>query len=452
MRPYIKAILSLADSDLSYAITERITDSQRFTTVTEDEPSDIIPVALSLLCLEEDWSEEDPLLVTHICLLIKQQRVATNQIRIKGIDVVTLPKLLVSQLLNALPANFRNRAKKYFQHGYNKIPDKTGEALLKALLKLCPNEKREIAELIAKLENRGIKWRDQRSINRAYEKDAVALALDIFGADRSEILGNWRTENGSIGSTFLAGLTEYQAYEDDFINHDLRNLPGWQQISEFMAGIVEFENDDNEKLTIINANRKPLEKALGVDLIYFHRKYEAFIMVQYKMMNRGYERESKGIYYNPKERSQIQELKRMQEIFKLLQKDEKSVRLEEFRLSECPFFFKLCKRNQFKATDHAIIPGAYIPLTQWNMLLKHKSTIGPNGGRQIGYHTLGKRYIGTKTFVDLMQRGFIGTQLLGSKRIAKYIESILEQKHSVIYAIDSRKHEKQVRDDTDAEL
>lgn len=43
-----------------------------------------------------------------------------------------------------------------------------------------------------------------------------------------------------------------------------------------------------------------------------------------------------------------------------------------------------------------------------------------------------------KTFIDLVQLGFIGTQSLASHEIALFIEEAIKSGHSVLYAIDSR--------------
>ena len=41
------------------------------------------------------------------------------------------------------------------------------------------------------------------------------------------------------------------------------------------------------RLTVIMANRLPLEQQTGADLIYFNEAYESFVMVQYKAMDKG---------------------------------------------------------------------------------------------------------------------------------------------------------------------
>jgi len=445
----INATLSIFRDSLSMAIIERIAQSRQFTTVTDNAPSEIAPLSLGLLCLAQDYSTDERLIVTHICLLKKGQRVATNQIRIKGMQVVDLPRVRLAQIIAAVPKQNRKVVAKYFSDGYRKVPLKTGEALLKALLKICPDKKREIKKLISQLDSKYTYLRGPRNSDIASEKDALGLSLDIFGIDRSDILQTWQLQEGKLGTSFLSGLSEYQAYEDDIISHDLHTLPGWRAVSTAIAGVVEFENEDKEKLTIINANRKPLEKATGVDLIYFHRKYEAFTLVQYKMMDKG---DSNRLYFNPKQKSHKEELSRMQKIYTLLQKNEKGTSLEDYRFSDCPIFFKLCKKLQFKANETTIAPGAYIPLNQWNFLLNHSSTIGPNGGRQLGYHTLGKRYIGTQTFVDLVQKGFLGTQSFGSRKVALFIEAALNFGHSVMYAIDNRIIETSKNDEQETDL
>ena len=39
-----------------------------------------------------------------------------------------------------------------------------------------------------------------------------------------------------------------------------------------------------EQITILNCNRQPLEQALGMDLIYYSHRFQAFVLVQYKRM------------------------------------------------------------------------------------------------------------------------------------------------------------------------
>jgi hypothetical protein len=201
---------------------------------------------------------------------------------------------------------------------------------------------------------------------------------------------------------------------------------------------VEFENNRGEKLTVINANRKPAEKATGTDLIYFHRDYEAFTFVQYKMMDKHGKEES-DYYYNPNQKSHTSEFARLKKLQQLIDKEPASDKLLDYRLAHTPIFFKVCKKLQLKADETTIAAGAYLPLDHWERLIKDPSTKGKKGGCQIGYHTLHSRYIGTQTFVDLMQKGFLGTHSQASKKIALFVEDAIKNGHSVMYAIEQKK-------------
>lgn len=435
--PTIDATLMIQSSDLCDSILQRIDYNGQFTTVTANDPKDILTTALALCCLEPFTFGDSLANVTHICILRKGQRVATGQIRIKGTDIVKLPDIPLNQLVDTLPKNFHSNGRKAFGIDYQKVGEKTGIELFKALLKLCPKQESDILNLEKKLRGKPLNIESSRAEDIAAEKDALGICLDIFGINRSEILGSWTNTDGSIGNSFLSGLTQYVAYEDDIISQDMHNLPGWKIVSESIAGIVEFQNEDNEKLTVINANRKPLEKALGVDLIYFHRKYEAFTFIQYKMMDQKVEKTG-AIYFNPNQKSHTEELKRMQQLLNMLSLEKNSTKLNDYRLSNCPIFFKVCKKLTLKPNETSIASGAYIPVDQWAILLSDTSTLGPKGGCQIGYHTLKKRYIGTQVFVELMQKGFLGTQSISSKKIALFIEDAIKNGHSVVYAIDER--------------
>ena len=87
----IGATISIRSSDLCYAIENKIELSSEFTTVTQTPPDEIARIALVLLRLESmSYANADPNF-THIGILRKGQRVATNQIRIKVTDIIELP-------------------------------------------------------------------------------------------------------------------------------------------------------------------------------------------------------------------------------------------------------------------------------------------------------------------------------------------------------------------------
>lgn len=434
----IEATLAIFSMDLCATIEEAIERKGQFTTVTDNKPGDFISTALALFCISPYQYADTMFEISHIGIIRKGMRVSTGQVRIKATNLIPLKNLTLDGLKNALPEKFRSNCEKAFSIGYKAVGDKTGEQIFDALINLYPDQAESIHKLWGKAHPKISSAPESRLETAAAEKDALGICLDIFGVDRAEILQNWEYSGDSVNNSFLNGLQEYSAYEDDILSKDLHAIPGWQILSEDISGIVNFQNEEGEKLTVINANRKPLEKAMGVDLIYYHRKYHAFTFVQYKMMDQRVENIGE-YYYNPIQRSHDDELKRMQKLYDGLLKEKQGESLNDFRIGNCPIFFKLCKKLEFKQSSTSISAGAYIPLTQWTILLGDDSTKGPKGGRQLGYHTLQKRYIGTQVFVDLMQRGFLGTQALGSTKVALFIEDAIKRGSSVMYAIDERK-------------
>ncbi|MGV3631736.1 MAG: hypothetical protein ACO1O6_11055 [Bacteroidota bacterium] len=431
----IQATLAIYNTSLCDRILDELERTDTFTTVTDNVAATILPVSLALLCLDT-YITGDDMVITHIGIIQKNTRVSTGQVRLRVSHIFKFPReIKLQEFVDAASPRLKKSTKNVIGIGYTQIPEKTGLEMMKTLKKLFPSNGADLDKIISKLHEGPIQAASPRSKDAAVEKDAVGLCLDIFGVDRANILKSWDVrDKDNLGNSFLTGLSGYKAYEDDIINRDLRNLPGMSVVKEDITGIVEFRNGYDERLVVINANRKPLEKSLGVDLIYFHREYEAFTFVQYKMMDKG--SSNSGNYYNPSESSHGKELERMRKLYSEINDVPKGTSLPDFRLSNCPIYFKLCNKLVLVADDGSIAKGAYISLDQWEILLKDPSTTGPRGGCQIGFHTLNRRYLGTTTFVDLVQRGFVGTQSGSSQKIAPLIEDLIQQGHSVIYAID----------------
>ncbi len=179
----------------------------------------------------------------------------------------------------------------------------------------------------------------------------------------------------------------------------------------------------------------PVEHAMGVDIIYYHQSYEAFTFVQYKMMDG--KRADGQVYFDPKSGSTRKELASMSAIWSGLQKTNVGDKLVDYQLALCPFYFKLCRRLQFVTVDSSISPGAYLALDQFEMLIADNCTKGPSGGRQIGYFNLDDRYLRTGDFVDLIRRGMVGTKQVDTRFIEQLVERLIQQGHSVLYAIES---------------
>jgi len=434
----ISAVLNIEDTTLAESISESIEVYGTFTNVVRTSPANIASKGLALVCLNFGRLEDS---VVYLSVLKKQGRVATGQARVKGLKNLALGPFLAAQLIELLPENLWKRATATFDHTYHQFSPKLGEHIFEALKGLKPDLANEIDQLYDYVYQPVHRRRSTREQDAAVEKDALGLTLDIFGVDRTAIFRSWEAEGGDLGQSFLSGLKEFAVYEDDMIAYDLHAFPGFEAIpGNAVTGVVEFESQDGEKLTVINANRKPLEKAMGVDLIYFHRRYESFVMVQYKMMDQRSE-ESNDFYFNPNQGSHDDELKRMKALKSVIAGQAKGTGLNAYRFADCALFFKLCKKFEMKWDDDSLAPGMYIPFDQWELLLEDDSTLGGRGGRQLGYHTLRKRFLNKETFVDLVRSGFIGTSDQASKKIGAFIQDAIALGHSVMYAVDDRKGE-----------
>jgi hypothetical protein len=75
-----------------------------------------------------------------------------------------------------------------------------------------------------------------------------------------------------IAMKFVMGnatLVRISVMEDSVIEHDARQIPDHSLIRGDVTGRVVFQNGD-EQLEVCMANRRPLERVFGVDLIYLN--------------------------------------------------------------------------------------------------------------------------------------------------------------------------------------
>ena len=114
---------------------------------------------------------------------------------------------------------------------------------------------------------------EKYSGNAALQVDAVRLALKVFGISPSESAARVDIAEGK--ETALASI---KILEDAVIEHDARSVAGFTLESSDVTGRAVFRNG-HEKLEIITANRRPLEKVFGVDMIYFNATKQNVVMV-----------------------------------------------------------------------------------------------------------------------------------------------------------------------------
>ena len=275
----------------------------------------------------------------------------------------------------------------------------------------------------------------------AEQKDAVATALNIAGIDRAP-LADWSPPSDDEPPTsYLDGLEGTRGLEDLMVISDLQRMPGFEQIRDFVNGSIVFE-DDSTRLTVTIANHFPLERQLGVDLIYFNERYRSFVMVQYKVMEQD-TAESEAIFRVPNAQLAL-EVERMEKHLKLLQGAEPNANRDGFRLLENPFFLKFCPRLSFDPDDTGLIRGMYIPLSYWKLTESDPRLAGKRGGQVLKYNNAG-RYFTNTDFSSLVAKAWVGTNAHQSALLIPLIREVIESGRTVAIAVEENCDELLIR-------
>lgn len=320
--------------------------------------------------------------LTHIALGKRGRLAGTDLRRLNLEQIVSLKNpISINSIRDLSPLRVRKIIERKLLNG-GLLPPKSFEALIQIVTGLDSDTAsillRYSEARIKKIES--LPTRTKKIL--AEQKEAIATALSIAGIDRDELLG-WDLNTRGETSSFLDGLEQARLREDPMVLNDLSQLPGYEAIRSTPFNSVVFENDQS-KLTIVLANRLPLEEQLGVDLIYYNETFSCFLMVQYKAM----EHEGDEAVYRFPDEQLTEEVKRMKSVLNELKKCHLNTESDGFRLSENPFFLKICPRIIFNPDNVGLVKGMYLPLDYWEMLSEHPSMVGPRGGKRLSYRNV----------------------------------------------------------------
>lgn len=358
-----------------------------------------------------------------------QGKVAMRQRRLKGDKITPLGR----QGLNLLTDRTLKLLSPYLNKSTTHLSKTTGEALRDDLVLSYPELSKTFEELEELLQpNLQVEY-EHKEVILEQQKDATVLAMKVAG-----MLGMEREiASQSIDITapsFLDSIEEERIGEDRLIEHDAGVFSDWSlQDKAYISSGAEFVNENN-RMTVFTVNRRALEKVFGVDLIYVDDLRKSATFVQYKMMDR--KTQNKDFYFYPNSGNHNNELVRMDKFQNYLDKNSKNRnRLEDIRANISPLFFKLCTVTNLKKDENNVAVGMYIPLDHWHVLLNSDDTLGPNGGRQIGFHTVDTRYFTTSQFVELLKRNMIGTRSDVWPQLSDWIKKLVAADKSVVIAI-----------------
>ena len=254
------------------------------------------------------------------------------------------------------------------------------------------------------------------------QADAVASALKVFGLSLDDGAASL-----SLGDPDReSALEKVRTSEDAVIAHDARVVDGFEIASSDLTGRAVFVNGE-EVLEVITANRQPLEKVLGVDLIYLNATMQNVVMVQYKMLEAEGEGRRKDWVFRPDNQFR-EEVARMRRFA-----DGRAPGTSEYRINSEVFYLKFVKRDATLGRAPIVIPMDHFERLEQDPAFK-----GPRGGFRVSYDTLGGRYLRQDSFLGLVRSGYIGAYSQEASALTRIIEAILEDGRGMVAAFQAK--------------
>jgi hypothetical protein len=249
------------------------------------------------------------------------------------------------------------------------------------------------------------------------QEDAIQTAMDAFGMRGNAAPNEVALKRGTSSGLSLIGA---YLYEDNVVHADASQLPGFDAIASDVTGRAVFRKGD-ERLVIYTANKLPLEKMLGVDLIYVNETRGNVIMVQYKMLEE--DKKAKGDWHFRPDEQLRDEIARMQ--IPAVQGT-----TSDYRLSRNPFFFKFVKRKIVDDSHQSFL----VSLDHLNHILASSASKGPRGGVRMSYDALAGTYLREADMVGLIRSGYVGTHEVETTSLATIIEAVARGNKAVVLA------------------
>ena len=370
--------------------------------------------------------------ITHIADGRKGQSAGTGLVRLNLEDLQPLTRpVSFDEVLSGTDRRVRHHLKRRLDEG-GLLPPKSLAAFVDRITELDPTIGSRLARFSARRAQALRDLQPRARENLAYQKEALGLALEIAGLPREDLLYWQPSDRGQ--QSFLDGLPGAQVREDTMLLADFSAVPGFQPIREvthYGSKVFSSERDPSVRLTVIMANRQPLEQQTGADLIYFNEAYRSFVMVQYKAM----EKRDEETEFRWRAKDQFcGEIDRMEALLQKLRKVPSGNDPDGFRFTDNPFFLKFCPRVVFNPDDRGLFKGIYLPLDLWKRADAAGRFIGKRGGKVLTYENVGRR-INNSEFVTLVGGSWVGTSIEQSAVLGDLIRTVLKTGKTATIAI-----------------
>lgn len=259
----------------------------------------------------------------------------------------------------------------------------------------------------------------------AVQEDAVQMAVRAFGlslGDQAIYLELARDQNTT--------LARVNVMEDAVIEHDARTFPKFDLIDSNVTGRAVFERG-HQRLEVFTANRRPLEKVFGVDLIYYNKTCQNIVMVQYKMLEPHTPKDRDPDWIYRPDANLESEIRRMNRFGRQHAPAE-----FEYRLNPQVFYLKFVKRNGAMANA-----GIVLPIDHFEKVRADPSCKGPRGAVRVSFESLDGRYLRQGPFLDLIRAGYIGATAKTTAYLKELVEAVIKNDRAVVGAIQSFRDE-----------
>ncbi len=293
------------------------------------------------------------------------------------------------------------------------------------------------------------------SVSEWEQFDAIKTALAAFGLSPSDIPEKVEIPTGSDSTLSqlarprpqIANLDTQHPLEDDetayarvledrVIERDASVIPGFALQDKHVTGRAEFDHR-GERLVVYTANKGPLEKMLGVDLIYFNETLGNMVMVQYKMLEQHTDPGTAKSEWMFRPDDQLsKELNRM--ILPPFKGD-----VADYRLHRDPFFFKFVRRKGDGISHRSFV----VSLQHFTRLLASPLCKGPKGGLRISFEALEGLYLREADLVGLIRSGYLGTHKTESQALHLLIQKVAEGDRALVVAWQRQVHRNDLEDE-----
>jgi hypothetical protein len=421
--------ISVGGGVLADRTAAAIRNNNQFTTTVSE--SDVKPRDPELVVVSLYGESADYLGISRVGRLI-----VTGQVTLAISNLIELKHLEIEAIREKLPPRLA-RAYVPPQNGVYRPTPRLWEELTDAVTQGISKRRNRIGDLRKIIDAAGIRDHWIEGGLEVFERDAIASSLQAWAgpAFRKKILRSAVPGTRSPVAPFLSQLTDVAVREDPQIDHDHALFPGMKVVRRDIVGSIVL-HDHGEYLTILNCNRQPLERTLGVDLIYYSHRFDSFVLVQYKRMK---QRDYRSEYRPDADPNHEHELKRMVAADRMLRYggSQRSQQLNSFRLSDRAFYLKLCEPRAKRALDAGMVWGMYFPLGLWRRMLKAPELRGKKGGLAVTFENSPRR-LSNSEFTALLRQGWIGSAAGQSEILSEVIKRVLSSRHMLVLAATSR--------------